>query len=64
MLLLEKRPHKYIIQKEFVPMNAIYSQLKGQVNPLNPEDAGPIAYLLSKYRGGKLNLVGSFKLEK
>lgn len=41
-----------------------YSQLKGQVNPLNPKDAGPIAYLLSKYRGGKLNLIGNFKLEQ
>ena len=40
-----------------------YSQLKGQVNPLNPEEAGPIAYLLSEYRGGKLNLVGDFKLK-
>ena len=40
-----------------------YSQLKGQVNPLNPDEAGPIAYLLSEYRGGKLNLVGDFKLK-
>ena len=40
-----------------------YSQLKGQVNPLNPADAGPIAYLLSEYRGGKLNLIGDFKLK-
>ena len=39
-----------------------YSQLKGQVNPLNPDEAGPIAYLLSEYRGGKLNLIGDFKL--
>lgn len=41
-----------------------YSQLNGQVNPLNPEDAGPIAYLLSEYNGGKLNLIGDFKLAK
>ena len=41
-----------------------YSQLKGQVNPLNPEDAGPIAYILSEYRGGKLNLIGNFKLKE
>ena len=40
-----------------------YSQLKGQVNPLNPEDAGPIAYSLCEYRGGKLNLIGDFKLK-
>lgn len=41
-----------------------YSQLKGQVNPLNPDEAGPIAYLLSQYKGAKLNLIGDFKLEK
>lgn len=41
-----------------------YSQLKGQVNPLNPEDAGPIAYKLSEYRGGRLNLIGNFKLKE
>jgi murein DD-endopeptidase MepM/ murein hydrolase activator NlpD len=40
-----------------------YSQLKGQVNPLNPEDAGPLAYSLSEYRGGKLNLIGDFRLK-
>ena len=40
-----------------------YSPLKGQCNPLNPDEAGPIAYLLSEYRGGKLNLIGDFKPE-
>ena len=40
-----------------------YSKLKGQVNPLNPDEAGPIAYLLSEYSGGKLNLIGDFRLE-
>ncbi len=41
-----------------------YSELKGQVNPLNPEEAGLIAYLLSEYKGGNLNSIGNFKLEK
>ena len=41
-----------------------YSSLRGQVNPLSPEEAGPIAYKLSEYRGGKLNLKGDFKLEE
>lgn len=41
-----------------------YSPLKGQVNPLNPEEAGPIAYLLSKYNGGKLYSIGDFKFKK
>ena len=41
-----------------------YSKLKGQVNPLNPEEAGPIANFLSEYRGGELNSSGNFKLEE
>lgn len=40
-----------------------YSQLKGQVNPLDPEQAGPVALLLSEYKGGKLNQIGDYKLE-
>ena len=41
-----------------------YSKLRGQVNPLSKKDAGPIAELLSKYRGGRLNLTGDFNLEE
>ena len=40
-----------------------YSEAKGQVNPLNREEAGPIADILSKYRGGKPNLKGDFVLK-
>lgn len=59
---LEKQINDKYWQK--IASQSSYSQLKGQVNPLNPEEAGPIAYLLSQYRGGKLNLIGNFKLEK
>ena len=38
-----------------------YSYLKGQVNPLSRKDAGPIADLLSTYRGGQPNIIGDFK---
>lgn len=41
-----------------------YCSLTGQVNPLNPKEAGPIAYKLSEYRGGRLNLKGDFKPEE
>lgn len=41
-----------------------YSELKGQVNPLSREDAGPVADLLSEYRGGKLDLKGDFTLKE
>lgn len=57
---LEKQQHDKYWQK--IASQSRYSQLKGQVNPLNPDEAGPIAYLLSEYRGGKLNLTGNFKL--
>ena len=43
---------------------AKYTTIRGQVNPLNPKDAGPIAYKLSEYRGGRLNSKGDFKLEQ
>ena len=43
---------------------AKYSSIRGQVNPLNPKEAGPIAYKLSEYRGGGLNLKGDFELEE
>lgn len=41
-----------------------YSALRGQVNPLDKKEAGPIADCLKEYRGGKLNLKGDFKLEE
>ena len=41
-----------------------YSKIKGQVNPLDKKAAGPVAELLSKYRGAKLNLVGDFVFEE
>jgi len=59
---LEKQVNDKHWQK--IASQSHYSQLKGQVNPLNPDEAGPIAYLLSKYRGGNLNLIGNFKLEE
>lgn len=43
---------------------ANYSKLKGQVNPLDRNDAGPIADLLAEYNGGKLNIKGDFELEE
>ena len=59
---LEKQVNDKSWQK--IASQSNYSKLKGQVNPLNPEEAGPIAYLLSEYRGGRLNLIGKFKLEE
>ena len=59
---LEKQKNDKCWQK--IASQSRYSELKGQVNPLNPEDAGPIAYPLSEYKGGKLNLIGNFKFEK
>ena len=56
---LEKQKNSKYWQK--IASQSRYTRLKGQVNPLNPEEAGPIAYLLSQYRGGKLNLIGNFK---
>ncbi len=41
-----------------------YSELKGQVNPLNRKEAGPIAELLGQYRDGRIGLIGDFKLDK
>ena len=59
---LEKQENDEYWQK--IASQSPYSKLKGQVNPLNPDEAGPIAYLLSKYRGGELNLIGKYKLEE
>ena len=59
---LEKQLNDKFWQK--IASQSNYSKLKGQVNPLNPGDAGPIAYLLSEYRGGRLNLIGNYKLEE
>ena len=59
---LEKQMNDKSWQK--IASQSNYSKLKGQVNPLNPVDAGPIAYLLSEYRGGRLNLIGNYKLEE
>ena len=47
-----------------IASQAGYSALRGQVNPLNRKEAGPIADFLSQYRGGNYNLKGDFKLDE